>query len=115
MEQLNRVELRGVVGNVKLHTFSDNRMARMTLATDYVFKDKEGNPVIDTSWHNVVAWEGKNIADLSTVEKGSKVHVVGRLRYQKYTGSDGVERISSEVVANMLEVLEDSEPLQREA
>ena len=114
MEQLNRVELRGVIGNIRLHSFSDNRMARMTVATNYAFKDKEGNAVIDTSWHNVVAWGGKNIADLSSVEKGSKVHVVGRLKYQKYTGSDGVERISSEIVANKLEVIEDSEPLQYE-
>ena len=67
MEQLNRIELRGVVGSIRTQTFSDNVMARMTVATNYAYKDREGAAVIDTSWHSVVAWEGKNVQGLSKI------------------------------------------------
>ena len=49
MEQLNRIELRGTVGSVRLQTFSENVMARITVATNYAYKDREGAAVIDTS------------------------------------------------------------------
>lgn len=114
MEQLNRIELRGTVGSVRLQTFSDNVMARITVATNYAYKDREGAAVIDTSWHSVVAWEGKNIHGLDKIVRGTKVHVTGRLRYQKYTGSDGVERVSADIVANKIAVIDDPEPLQYE-
>lgn len=114
MEQLNKIELKGVVGSIRTQTFSDNQMARLTLATNYAYKGKDGAAVIDTSWHNVVAREGRNIHDLSKIVRGTKLYVLGRLRYQKYTGSDGVERISAEIVASKIAVIDDPEPLQYE-
>lgn len=114
MEQLNRIELRGVVGSIRIQTFSENVMARMTVATNYAYKDKDGAAVIDTSWHNVVAWEGKNIQGLDKISRGTKVYVCGRLRYQKYTGADGVERVSSDIVAGKISIIDDPEPLQYE-
>lgn len=114
MEQLNRIELRGVVGSVRLQNFADNKMARFTLATNYAYKDREGAAVIDTSWHNVVVWENKNIKDLEKLDRGSKVFVQGRIRYQKYTGSDGIERVVTEVVAGRMAILDDVEQLQYE-
>ncbi len=114
MEQLNRIELRGTVGSVRMQTFTDNRVARFTVATNYAYKDKEGGAAIDTSWHNVLAREGKYVGDLSKIDKGAKVYVQGRLRYQKYTASDGVERISSEIVASRVVLIDESEPLSYE-
>ena len=39
---------------------------------------------IGTTWHNVTAWESKDIQNLERIEKGSKVHVVGRIRNQRF-------------------------------
>lgn len=114
MEQLNKIELRGVVGSVRLQTYEDSRMARINLATNYAYKDREGTDVIDTTWHNVVAWEGRNIQGLERINKGTKLYVCGRLRYQKYTGVDGVDRIATDVLANRLAIIEDPEPMQYE-
>ena len=114
MEQLNRIELRGVVGNVRVQTFDENKMAQISLATNYAYKDREGSAVIDTSWHHVVAWEGRNIQGLERINKGTKLYVCGRLRYQKYTGVDGVDRIATDVLANRLAIIEDPEPMQYE-
>ena len=43
MEQLNRIELKGVVGNVRIQDFNESRMARIGLATNYAYKDREGH------------------------------------------------------------------------
>lgn len=67
------------------------------MATNHCFKDKEGCPVIETTWHRVIAWESQETADAFKLEKGSQVHVIGRLRIQKYTGADGVERQAVEL------------------
>ena len=114
MENLNRVELRGVVGNVKVQTVSDNRVYRFTLATSRAYKDKNGTAVIETTWHQVVAWENDNMPDLSQIEKGSKLYVSGRIRYQKYLNSEDVEKQVVEVVANRVVFVESQEPLAYE-
>lgn len=114
MEQLNKVELRGNVGSVKLQTGANNKGARITLATNSAYHDKDGAPVIDTQWHNIVAWEGRNIQGLDRIQKGDKLYALGRLRYQKYTGQDGVERIQTDILASKIVLIEDDEPLNME-
>ena len=42
MEQINKIELRGNVGNVKLQTVGNNENIRFSVATNYAYKDKEG-------------------------------------------------------------------------
>lgn len=105
MEYLNKVEIVGVVGNVRVQTYDDSRMARMSVATNRAYKSRDGQAVIDTDWHQVIVWEGRNITGLDRLERGSKVHVFGRLRYQKYTGHDGIERTAVEILANKVEIL----------
>lgn len=114
MEQLNKVEIRGLVGSIKTQTFSQNIMSRITVATNYVYKDKAGAAVIETSWHNIIAWEGKNICDCAKIERGSKVYVQGRLKYNKYMTEDGQERQVTEIVATRLTLIDDDESLSYE-
>lgn len=114
MEQLNRIELRGNVGSVRLQTFEGTTIAHLTLATNVAYKDREGTAIIETTWHNISAWEGHGVQNLESIVKGSKVYVQGRLRIQKYTGADGIERNSTDVLANRLVLIEGDEPLQFE-
>lgn len=104
MEQLNRIEIRGNVGNVNILKVGDTRVAHFSVATNFAYKGRNGEPVIETTWHNVTAWEGgKGIASLDIIQKGFPVYVAGRLRSQKYTPDDGIERTSIEVIANTVE------------
>ena len=112
MEQLNRIELRGIVGNSIVRTVGDRKTARFSLATDYVYKGKNGDPVIETSWHSVQAWEGKNIPDVSLIEKGMALYVVGRYRVQKYQTQDGVDKTSYEVMADKVTILDERPQMQ---
>ena len=103
MEQLNKVELRGVLGVPRVISVGDTRYATMSVATNYCYKDAEGCPVVETTWHLVTAWEGKGCPDLSVFKKGDPVYVVGRLRNRRYVDSAGVERTQIDIIANTLE------------
>lgn len=114
MEQLNKIELLGIVGSVRLQNVADKRMAKFTMVTNRAYKNKEGAPVIETQWHNVTAFEGKNVQDLDRIEKGRAVHVWGRLQVQHYTGLDGNDRTAVDVICNRLDLIRQGEEIQYE-
>ena len=103
MEQLNRIEIRGNVGNVNILKVGNTRVAHFSVATNFAYKDRNGEPVIETTWHNVTAWAGRNIMDFKNIRKGTFVSLVGRLRNTRFTGQDGNERNVVEIVASRLE------------
>ena len=105
MEQLNKIEIRGIIGRVNVKGIGDTKVANISVATDYAYKSQDGSVIIETTWHNVVAWEGKEIQNLDQLKKGSFVHVCGRLR--KYVASDGTERTVCDIVARSLELVEE--------
>lgn len=109
MEQLNRIELKGTVGSIRVQTFSEKHVARISLVTNYVYKSKDGDPVIETTWHNISAWENKSFPDLNTIQKGDRLYVVGRLRNQRFLGNDGVERTVCDVNAYKLQKIDTEE------
>lgn len=114
MEQMNRVELRGLVGSTKVQTHSGRRVCRMSVATSRAYKDPMGVAKIDTTWHSVNAWEGRGMPDFDQIVKGSKVEVTGTIRNSKFTTEDGVEHFSSEIQARKIQLLEGDEPLAYE-
>jgi len=114
MEQLNRIEIRGNVGSVKLQKVGDRLAARFTVATNYAYKDKDGAAVIETTWHNVSAWQGRGETNFQDIVKGSKIYVMGRLRNNKFTGSDGQEHSTCEINAQNVVLIDDVDTLQCE-
>ena len=95
MEQLNKIEIRGNVGSVNILRVGNTRVAHFSVATNFAYKDRNGEPVIETTWHNVTAWEGnKGIPSLEMISKGFPIYVTGRLRIQKYIAGDGSEKTS---------------------
>ena len=107
MQSLNRIELKGICGTVRTIPMSGTMMARFSLATEYSYNSGDGGICIDTTWFNVAAWEGDKISGINALQKGSNVHVIGRLRCQRYVDADGCDRQSWEVVASELNILED--------
>ena len=105
MEQLNKIEFRGIIGSVYVKNFGNAKAANFSVATDHCFKSQDGCAVIETTWHRVIAWEGNNIKNLDQLQKGSGVHVIGRIRTQKYISADGVERAGYEIIASKVEII----------
>jgi len=108
MEQLNRIELRGNVGSVKVQTYNDRKVAKLTIATNYAYRGNEGEPIIETTWHNVSAWEGRDVTGLEKLQKGSKVYVCGRMRVQKFNDNEGQEKTYYEVLASKLQTIDEN-------
>ena len=105
MEQLNKIEIQGIIGSVYIKNFGNAKCANFSVATDYCFKSQDGSAVIETTWHRVVAWEGNLIKNLDQLQKGYGVHVIGRIRSQKYIAADGTERTSFEILASKVELM----------
>ena len=112
MEQINRIELLGIVGSVKLQYAAGKKMAKITMVTNRAYKNKEGAPVIETQWHNVTAFEGKKVQGLESIEKGMAVHVWGHLQVQRVTGADGLDRTYVDIICHKLVIEDQDEELQ---
>jgi len=108
MEHLNKIELKGTVGNVRLVGEGENQMVSFSVVTNFAYKSRTGD-IIETTWHNVVGWAGKNNPDIMRIEKGSKAYVVGRLRNRSYVDKEGQERQINEVVASKVMLINSDE------
>lgn len=106
LQQLNRIELIGIVGRVCTQQVGDATSVHLSVATNYCYRDRSGCPVIDTTWHNVMAWQDGKDIDITTLQKGDHVHVLGRLRTQNYVDTNGEKRTFYEVVANKIEKID---------
>jgi len=111
-QQLNRIEIIGNVGSVRQPQSGTNQAVNFTVATNYVYMDRNGCAQGETTWHNVVAWGIKGMPDLSAITVGTCVHVIGRLRTYRYTGSDSIEKTSYEIIASKVDILPEALPMQ---
>jgi single-strand DNA-binding protein len=103
----NRVTLIGNLGQdpETRTTESGKKVVHFTLATKEGFKNAEGQRVNETTWHNIVAWNG--LADVAGkyLKKGHEVAVEGRIVYKSYEDKKGVTKYTTEIVLNELELL----------
>jgi len=104
---INKVILVGNLGNDPETKYTQAGMAitRISLATTSVRKDKEGNQQERTEWHRVVFFGKLGEIAGEYLRKGGQCYVEGSIRYDKYTGQDGVEKYSTDIVADELQLL----------
>lgn len=104
---INKVILVGNLGNdpdVK-YTQSGMAVTRISLATTSMRKDRDGNNQERTEWHRVVFFGKLGEIAGEYLRKGSQVYVEGEIRYDKFTGQDGVEKYTTDIVANEMQML----------
>lgn len=80
-------------------------MARFSVATDHALKNRSGEAVIETTWHQVTAFKSDRMPDFTALVKGAGVEVKGRLRNNRFTDSNGVERTVTEILASQVSVI----------
>jgi len=104
---VNKVILVGNLGNDPEVRYSQSGSAITTIsvATSENWKDKDGNPQERTEWHRVKFF-GK-LAEIAGeyLKKGRQVYVEGSLRTEKYTDKSGVEKYSTDIIANEMQML----------
>lgn len=109
MKQLiNKVQLIGNLGAApELMTFDNgNKMAKFSIATNESYKDKNGELIENTQWHNVVAWGAIAETASKYLNKGSKVAINGKLANRNWEDKDGNKRYTTEVVMNEMLILD---------
>jgi len=99
---INKVILVGNLGRDPEVRYSQagDKIVNMSVATSERWKDKQsGEPREKTEWHRVVIFN-ERLADVAEkyLKKGSKVYIEGQLQSRKWTGKDGNERYTTEVV-----------------
>jgi len=104
---INKVTLVGNLGNDPETKITPAGMAicRISLATSSVRKDKDGNQQERTEWHRVVFFGKLGEIAGEYLKKGSQCYIEGSLRYGKYTDKDGVEKYSTDIIANEMQML----------
>ena len=81
-------------------------VAKFSLATNENYKDKNGEWQTLTEWHDVVAWRGLAERVERELKKGKLAYVEGKLTHRKYQDKDGNDRYITEVLANVVRLLE---------
>lgn len=109
MEQINKVEILGIVGGVSVYNQGQTPFARVSIVTKQVYyQSASGTDVVDSTWHSVVINQSRNMPDITRIQKGDAIHVLGRLRNSKYTDKDGQERYSSDIIAQAFEIMDET-------
>ncbi len=108
MASVNKVIIVGNLGrDPEVRTFpSGDQVANVTIATTDRWKDKQSGEMKEaTEWHRV-AFHGR-LAEIAGqyLRKGSQVYVEGSLRTRKWTDQSGVEKYSTEIRADSLQML----------
>jgi single-strand DNA-binding protein len=108
MASVNKVILVGNCGRDPEIRYlpSGAAVANVTLATSSKRKDKtSGETIEDTQWHRITFYD--RLAEIAGeyVKKGRPIYVEGRLKYGKYTGQDGVEKNTVDIIATELQLL----------
>ncbi len=107
----NRVTLIGNLGqDPETKTIeTGKKVAHFTLATKDGFKNSEGQRITETTWHNIVAWNG--LADVADrfLKKGKEVAVEGRIVYRNYEDKKGATKYITEIVLSDLVLLRNGE------
>lgn len=105
---INKVILIGNLGGEPEFRQLDSgaRVARFSLATNENYKDKTGQWVKNTEWHNIVAWGYTADYAKNNLVKGAMVFVEGKLSTRKWQDKEGQTRYTTEIEANTVRSLE---------
>ena len=107
---LNKVMLIGnLTRDPELRTTpSGDSVASFSLATNFTWKDKDGNKQEKAEFHNIVAW--RKLAEIigQYLKKGSKIYIEGRLQTRTWEdqNNNNLKRYRTEIIADNMIMLD---------
>ncbi|WP_020537987.1 single-stranded DNA-binding protein [Lewinella cohaerens] len=97
----NSVTLIGNLGKDPVKKGSkQNTVTSFSLATNESYNNKDGEKITLTQWHRCVAFGKKADILVQYAKKGSKLAVQGKIKYDRYTDKDGIDRLSMDIIIN---------------
>jgi single-strand DNA-binding protein len=107
-KSVNKVFLVGrLTRNPELrHTTTNKAVCAFGLATNRTRKTETGEKQEEADFHRIVAWDKLAEFCHQYLLKGRMIHVEGRLQNRTYTGQDGIEKYTTEIVAEEIMILD---------
>jgi len=104
---VNKVILVGNVGKDPEVRYLEGGTAvcSFPLATSETYRNRDGDRVTTTEWHNVVLWRGLAEIAEKYVKKGSQIYIEGKIRTRSWDDRDGNKRYTTEVIADTMQML----------
>jgi single-strand DNA-binding protein len=108
MASINKVIIIGNLGKDPEVRYmpSGSAICNVTVATSRQWKNKEsGERMEETEWHRVSLFDRQAEVAGEYLKKGSSVYFEGRLKTRKWTDKEGVERYTTEIIADVMQLL----------
>lgn len=104
---VNKVILVGNVGKDPETRYLDENtpVCKFSLATSESYRNKDGEKIEQTEWHNIVLWRGLAKVAEQYVKKGSQLYIEGRIKSRSYDDKDGIKRYITEIVGDNMQML----------
>jgi len=104
---VNKVILVGNVGKDPEVRYLEGGSAvcKFPLATSETYKNKSGERISTTEWHNIVLWRGLAEIAEKYVKKGNQLYIEGRIRTMSYTDKEGNTRYITEITGDNMTML----------
>lgn len=111
MAGVNKVILVGNLGKDPELKYLEGNIARanFSIATSEFHKDKNGNKIEQTEWHNIVVWRSMAESAEKLLKKGTQIYLEGKLQTRQWIDKDGNKRNITEVVGESFLVLQRKE------
>lgn len=111
MAGVNKVILVGNLGKDPELKYLEGNIARVnfSMATSEFHKDKNGNRIEQTEWHNVVLWRSMAESAEKILKKGMQIYLEGKLQTRQWVDKDGNKRNITEIVGESFLVLQKKE------
>jgi len=106
MAGINKVILIGNLGRDPETMTFDNGVKKTTfsMATSESYKNKEGNRVEQTEWHNIVLWRGLAEVAEKYLQKGSQIYLEGKIKTRSYE-QEGIKKYVTEIFGDNMTML----------
>jgi len=104
---LNKVMLIGNLGkDPESREMGDGtKMAKFPIATTETYKNRQGEKVSNTEWHNIVLWRGLAEVAINWLKKGDSVYIEGKLKTRSWEDENGVKKYATDIQADNLSML----------
>ena len=106
MASLNLCQFIGRIGKIETRYLSNgDAVTNCSIAVNETWKDQNGEKQERCEWVNITAY--KKLAEImqSYCVKGMQIYVSGKMQTRKYTDKNGIERYTTQVIANEMRML----------
>ncbi len=106
MASLNLCQFIGNIGKIETRYLSNgDAVTNCSIAVNETWKDQNGEKQERCEWVNITAY--KKLAEImqSYCIKGMQIYVSGKMQTRKYTDKNGIERYTTEIIANSMQML----------